>query len=110
MRQTRTSDLITDRHLDVTTDESVAVNFLKDQVQVTLADGRILSTPLARHPWLVAATPEQRNHYELGYLSVWWPDLDEGLDIEWMLRELDNPQSSAVRLVPQTTVKSPRSQ
>jgi len=102
--------MVAQRQFNETTDHPTAVTFHKDQVQVTLADGRVLSTPLARHPWLAAATPEQRNHYELGYVSIWWPDLDEGLDIEWMLRELDNPQSPAVRLVPPTTVKSPRSQ
>lgn len=65
----------------------VAVNFRGGNVDIKLANGRTLSTPLARHPWLAKATPSQLKNYELGYSSVWWPDLDDGLDIEWLLMQ-----------------------
>lgn len=55
-------------------------------VWVTLADGRVIGNPLAWHPWLAAATSEQRANVELNPFDVWWTDLDEGLDIEGMLR------------------------
>jgi len=63
------------------------VNIRDGNVYIKLANGRTLSTPLARHPWLAKATTAQRNKYELGYASVWWPDLDDGLDIEWLLMQ-----------------------
>lgn len=75
------------RKFDQSTDRPVAVDLHGGKVCVTLADGQVISTPLAGHSWLMNATPEQRANFELDYVSVWWPDLDEGLDIEWMLRE-----------------------
>jgi hypothetical protein len=46
----------------------------------------VIGNPLAWHPWLAAAAPEQRANVELNPFDVWWTDLDEGLDIEGMLR------------------------
>lgn len=68
------------------TDRPVAVSIHDGKVWVTLADGRDISNPLAWHPWLEHATPEQRTQVELDAFSVYWPALDEGLDIEGMLR------------------------
>lgn len=62
----------------------VAVEVTADEVIVTLANGDVLRNPLYWHPWLEAATPEQRAHVEFDTFSVDWPDLDEGLDIEGM--------------------------
>ena len=67
-------------------DRPVAVEFSDDAVWVTLADGRVIGNPLAWHPWLAQATSEQRANVDLRAFSVDWPDLDEGLDIEGMLR------------------------
>ncbi len=64
----------------------VAVDFDDKLVWVTLADGRVIGNPLSWHPWLENATPEQRANMTLRVYSVDWPDLDEGLDIEGMLR------------------------
>lgn len=66
-------------------DRPVAVRIQDGFVSVTLADGRIISNPLAWHPWLEQATPSQQGHVELHAFSVDWPDLDEGLDIQGML-------------------------
>lgn len=68
------------------TDHPVKVEITDGLVSVTLADGRIISNPLDWHPWLRDASPEAQAHYELRAFSVDWPDLDEGLDIEGMLR------------------------
>ncbi len=68
------------------TDRPVAVEFTEDTVWVTLADGRVIGNPLAWHPWLMTATSEQRANVELNPFDLWWPDLDEGLDVEGMLR------------------------
>ncbi len=67
------------------TDRPVAVEFHDHKVWVTLADGRTIGNPLGWHPWLAAATPEQRAHVELRAFSIDWPDLDEGLDVQGMM-------------------------
>lgn len=67
----------------------VAVRFGDDSVWVTLADGRVISNPLDWHPWLAEAvqnTPEKLKSVELDAYSVFWTELDEGLDVEGMLR------------------------
>jgi len=68
------------------TDRPFAVHFTPDTVTVTLADGRVIGNPLSWHPWLQAATDAQRENVEFNPFDVWWIDLDEGLDIEGMLR------------------------
>jgi hypothetical protein len=75
------------------TDRPVAVVIRDNKVWVTLADGRIIANPLEWHPWLRDASPEQQANVELNVFSVDWPDLDEGLDIEGMLRGI-RPQST----------------
>ena len=51
-------------------------------------DGRSISVPLAWFPRLLDATPEQRARWEpagAGY-GIHWPDLDEDLSTEGILR------------------------
>ena len=64
----------------------VAVKIADDLLQVTLQDRRIIATPLDWYPRLVAATPEQLANYELGLTGIYWPELDEDLSIQGMLR------------------------
>ncbi len=75
-----------DFHFNHATDRPVAVEIKDGLVSVTLADGRVIGNPLDWHPWLRDATPAQQARYDLRAFSVDWPDLDEGLDIEGMLR------------------------
>ena len=67
------------------------VIFTEDEVIITLTNGSKVSTPLSSHPWLASATESQRQNYELFPFSVFWDELDEGLDIESMLRR-DNEE------------------
>jgi hypothetical protein len=53
---------------------------------VELADGAMLVTPLWWYPPLLAAGPEARNKIELSPYGVHWPDLDEDLSVEGMLK------------------------
>ncbi len=64
----------------------VSVKIEGGMVWVELRDGRMIGNPLVWHPWLAEATPEERATVEMDAFSVYWPDLDEGLDIEGMLR------------------------
>ena len=76
------------------TDRPVAVTVNEDEVIVTLADGRRIGNPLEWFPWLAAATEAQLANVELDAFSAYWPDLDEGLDIEGMLRGIKLRYSS----------------
>ncbi len=81
----------------------IEVTFDDKMVWVTLADGRVIGNPLSWHPWLANATPDQRSSMILRVYSVDWPDLDEGLDIEGMLRGI--PSAEARRAATQSTPK-----
>ena len=60
----------------------------EDTLSVDLADGRSLSVPLAWFPKLLHATAEQRQRWELAGagFGIHWPELDEDLSSEGLLR------------------------
>ena len=64
-------------------------------VTVVFDDGSKVSNPLSWHWWLAQATPEQRARYELYPDAIVWPEFDEGLDIEGMLRGIKPRQPIA---------------
>jgi hypothetical protein len=64
----------------------VAVEISDDKLKVTLEDERAISTPLYWYPWLEAASPEHQRNVELLPYAIYWTDLDEGLEVEGMLR------------------------
>lgn len=71
------------------TDERVLdVRFDDHRLIVDLMDGRTISVPLSWYPRLANATPEQRQHWEKcgGGYGIHWPDLDEDLSTEGLLR------------------------
>lgn len=73
------------------------VSMTDDELVVGLMDGRTIAVPLAWFPRLLNASPEQRNHWEragAGY-SIHWPDLDEDLSTEGLLRGARAPRGSA---------------
>lgn len=70
-------------------DERIAdVRIDDDYLTVELMDGRIVSAPLAWYPRLLDATPEARARWERagGGYGLHWPDLDEDLSTEGLLR------------------------
>ncbi|HEY0043227.1 MAG TPA: DUF2442 domain-containing protein [Allosphingosinicella sp.] len=78
-----------------TADERVAgVTFDADRLIVDLMDGRTISVPLAWYPRLHTATPEQRNRWEIagGGYGIHWPEVDEDLSTEGMLRGAPGPK------------------
>jgi Protein of unknown function (DUF2442) len=64
----------------------IVLQIADKKITVSLADGREISNPLDWFPWLEQATPEQQANFELWPFSIDWSDLDNGLDIEGMLR------------------------
>ncbi len=64
------------------------VRFGAHSLIVDLMDGRTISAPLAWYPRLANATFEQRSHWEkcAGGYGIHWPDVDEDLSTEGLLR------------------------
>jgi hypothetical protein len=69
-----------ERILDVRVDEHT--------LTADLADGRTITVPLAWYPRLLHAAPEQRANWHLagGGFGIHWPDVDEDLSAEGLLR------------------------
>lgn len=67
---------------------AIGVAFDADEMIVTLADGRRLAVPLAWFPTLAQATFEKLQNYELlgDGEGIHWPDLNEDLSVEALLR------------------------
>jgi hypothetical protein len=64
------------------------VQFTEDALAVDLADGRTIIVPLAWYPRLLEATMDQRRNWKIagaGY-GIHWPDVDEDLSTEGLLR------------------------
>jgi hypothetical protein len=70
----------------VSSDQVVSVEFKDGSVFLRLDDGRVIGNPLDWHDWLAKATPRQRDNVEMYELAVYWPDLDEGLDVAEMMK------------------------
>ena len=68
-----------------------------DVLVVDLVDGRTLSVPLAWYPRLLDATPAQRANWKLAGagFGIHWPDIDEDLSVEGLLRGAPAPRASA---------------
>jgi len=73
------------------------VRVTEDALSVDLVDGRTISVPLAWYPRLLAATPEQRANWRVagGGFGIHWPDVDEDLSTEGLLRGAPAPRRSA---------------
>jgi hypothetical protein len=63
---------------------------------VRLMDGRTLSVPVAWYPRLADATPAQRADWQVagGGYGIHWPQIDEDLSTEGLLRGARAPQPS----------------
>ena len=78
-------------------DERVAaVEVSEDTLSVSLVDGRTILVPLAWYPRLMNATPEQRQHWQIagGGYGLHWPEIDEDLSTEGLLRGAPAPRAS----------------
>lgn len=83
--------------LALAADERVAdVEFSEDTLSVALRDGRTIVVPLAWYPRLLNATPDQRKNWRVagGGYGIHWPDVDEDLSTEGLLRGAPAPQGA----------------
>jgi hypothetical protein len=81
--------------LALAADERVAnVKVTKDTLCVALRDGRTITVPLAWYPRLLNATVSQRKNWRVagGGYGIHWPDVDEDLSTEGLLRGAPAPR------------------
>jgi hypothetical protein len=81
--------------LALAADERVVdVTFTKDTLSVALRDGRTITAPLAWYPRLFNATAAERKNWRVagGGYGIHWPDVDEDLSTEGLLRGAPAPR------------------
>lgn len=81
-----------------------AVYFIRDSLVVDLVDGRSISAPLAWYPKLLRATPQERACWKIsgGGYGVHWPEIDEDLSTEGLLRGAPAPSFGDTKATPKT--------
>jgi hypothetical protein len=83
--------------LALNADERVAsVEFSDEFLVVGLMDGRRISVPLKWYPRLEGASSDELSNWEIcgGGYGLHWPDLDEDLSTEGLLRGAPAPKKS----------------
>jgi len=72
------------------------VYFSEDTISVDLMDGRTISVPLVWYPRLLHATGKQRSNWKIssGGYRIHWPDIDEDLSTEGLLRGAPAPRQN----------------
>jgi hypothetical protein len=77
-------------------DRIIDVRFTDDTMSVDLLDGRTITVPIAWFPRLLHATPKQRSNWRLSGagFGIHWPDVDEDLSAEGLLRGAPAPPPS----------------
>lgn len=86
--------------LALAADERVKdVHFTEDTLSVDLMDGRTITVPLVWYPSLRHATPNQQVNWETcgGGYGIHWPDIDEHLSTEGLLRGAPAPRTQFVQ-------------
>ncbi|MFC1744300.1 DUF2442 domain-containing protein [Candidatus Riflebacteria bacterium] len=70
----------------------------EDELIVYLMDGRTISVPLTWYPKLFNATPAQRKNWKIGGggYGIHWPEVDEDLSTEGLLRGAPAPSPVGV--------------
>lgn len=82
---------------DYFTDSSARVRSVEtteDTLTVALMDGRCISVPLVWYPRLLHADEAQRTHWQVagGGCGIHWPDIDEDLSVECLLKGSPAPR------------------
>ncbi|WP_165224862.1 DUF2442 domain-containing protein [Aquisphaera insulae] len=72
------------------------VEVAEDELKVALLDGRTITVPLAWYPRLLRATAQERGNWKIagGGYGIHWPDVDEDLSSEGLLRGAPAPRPS----------------
>lgn len=74
--------------IHATRNDAQELRFADDYIWINLADGRVILLPMNWFPWLQKAAEAQRQNYDLLGDSIYWEELDEGIDLVAMLTAL----------------------
>jgi len=88
--------------LTLAADERVKnVSFTEDSISVDLMDGRTIIAPLIWYPRLYHATGEQLADWQIsgGGYGIHWPEIDEDLSTEGLLRGAPAPALGLQQMV-----------
>jgi hypothetical protein len=83
--------------LALAADERVAdLDITEDTLSVRLMDGRTISVPLVWYPRLLNATEAQKQNWQIsgGGYGIHWPDVDEDLSTDGLLRGAPAPRQA----------------
>lgn len=71
------------------------VRFTDESLSVDLSDGRTITVPIAWYPRLLQATPVERANWRIsgGGYGIHWPDIDEDVSSDGLLRGAAAPGS-----------------
>lgn len=86
--------------LALAADERVSgVEITDDVLSVALMDGRIITVPLVWYPRLLGVTDAERNNWLIsgGGYGIHWPDIDEDLSTEGLLRGAPSPRRHSAK-------------
>jgi Protein of unknown function (DUF2442) len=92
-------------------DERVSqVKVSEKALTVTLKDGRTIAVPLTWYPKLLNASPQQRKNWRIagGGYGIHWPEIDEDLSTEGLLRGAPAPRGDGDLQTPPFPPKSKR--
>ncbi len=87
--------------LALAADERVAnVEFTDSTLSVSLMDGRTIIVPLVWYPRLLNASEAERNKWQIGGggYGIHWPDIDEDLSTEGLLRGAPAPRQQFLNI------------
>ena len=94
--------------LALTADERVVdVKFTKETLNLSLRDGRTIMVPLGWYPRLLEASPAKRKNWKIagGGFGIHWPDIDEDLSTEGLLRGAPAPGARRLTRKPAKKVR-----
>lgn len=76
---------------------ALSVATTPETLSVMLADGRMLTVPLAWYPRLAAGSPAERENWHLtgGGEGIHWPSLDEDVHVTGLLAARRSQEASA---------------
>lgn len=91
-----------------TRNRPTGVRFNDKYVFIDLADGRAIGMPLTFFPWLRDATDDERHDCQLYPFSVYWRNLEEGIDIIAMvsgmyMKDMPRPEAAIEKADAATT-------
>jgi hypothetical protein len=72
--------------MNILADEAISAAFVNGKFEVSFKSGQLLTFPIDGNPRLERASLDALNNVELSPFGIHWPELDEDLSFEGILR------------------------